>query len=216
MPPSCSRRESSDRTMGQIQTSLNSVCGMYRLVKGHLIYFGVYHPPITAGRGASPFPSISGPRSHRPGLLGQTRGGDSWKLKSVAAAPSLPRASCLGTRPPAAPLPLCGGSCRSGLLQEVLAWVMEVPAVLRLDWESPRSRVQAEAGGCILSPRNLAESVLGRAWGGGGVVDAAPTPTSGYKTMRSQGRCPPRCHSGGCCGVRWVPRKPESKPQVHR
>lgn len=202
--------------MGQIQTSLNSVCGMYRLVKGHLIYFGVYHPPITAGRGASPFPSISGPRSHRPGLLGQTRGGDSWKLKSVAAAPSLPRASCLGTRP------LCPSAPLRRLLQ---VWPPSGGPGLgdggpssaeTVDWESPRSRVQAEAGGCILSPRNLAESVLGRAWGGGGVVDAAPTPTSGYKTMRSQGRCPPRCHSGGCCGVRWVPRKPESKPQVHR
>lgn len=188
--------------MGQIQTSLNSVCGMYRLVKGHLIYFGVYHPPITAGRGASPFPSISGPRSHRPGLLGQTRGGDSWKLKSVAAAPSLPRASCLGTRP------LCPSAPLRRLLQ---VWPPSGGPGLgdggpssaeTVDWESPRSRVQAEAGGCILSPRNLAESVLGRAWGGGGVVDAAPTPTSGYKTMRSQGRCPPRCHSGGCCGVR--------------
>lgn len=189
--------------MGQIQTSLNSVCGMYRLVKGHLIYFGVYHPPITAGRGASPFPSISGPRSHRPGLLGQNAGRGLLETE-ISCCGSISTSSLLPWDPAA--------GCPSAPLRRLLqVWPPSGGPGLgdggpssaeTVDWESPRSRVQAEAGGCILSPRNLAESVLGRAWGGGGVVDAAPTPTSGYKTMRSQGRCPPRCHSGGCCGVR--------------
>lgn len=83
---------------------------MYKLVKGHLIYFGVYYPPITAGIGPANYWPLSIPPDQRPGVGsgGQEQGASEgqnqlpWAGPLLGLGPGTPQPSqCL--------LPACGG-----------------------------------------------------------------------------------------------------------